>query len=399
MTFPAIRLPPGAVRERNKLATGKDPEGCKRPLRFEAASAAKQHPFKEQQQYIYADAVCCAQKWLGVCDGVSGVQKMGIAPDLLPRELLAQCQKVMSSSPDMHMNGENGSWVLSVLKKAFAGTSSLGATTVLLAGIEDCQRLAVVTLGDCAMILLRPTSGDNLRSTFRSQRVMMGEKTPAQVLRLPHQVTGEQKELVEDFRLDTVQIKHGDVLVLGSDGLFDNLSDEAITNIVQRHCTQCSFDEQGHASARSRSRPLVQQLPVLYKGRPVPSVLQLQQAAASLVDAAIQNVILVADQPAAMPLVARGNPDDTTAIVAVVVEEGRNTDSDSEIELHDVYPDAEAMLNKVACPDQRVCSAGIWPVCCYAAAIDRDDNEDSEAEVSSDHPDTEHGQVPSCCIS
>ena len=24
---------------------------------------------------------------------------------------------------------------------------------------------------------------------------------------------------------------------------------------------------------------------------------------------------------------------------------------------------------------------GIWPVCCYAAAIDRDDNEDSEAEA------------------
>ena len=70
------------------------------------------------------------------------------------------------------------------------------------------------------------------------------------MLRLPHQVTGEQKELVEDFRLDTVtrpiptrrhkeghsqqkllmkvqvQIKHGDVVVLGSDGLFDNLSDE-----------------------------------------------------------------------------------------------------------------------------------------------------------------------------
>ena len=70
--------------------------------------------------------------------------------------------------------------------------------------------MAVVTLGDCAMLLLRrphglsnttcaadnalsdvsylrfyltrPTNGDNLRSTFRSQRVMMGEKTPAQAL-------------------------------------------------------------------------------------------------------------------------------------------------------------------------------------------------------------------------
>ncbi|CAE7489483.1 unnamed protein product [Symbiodinium natans] len=283
-------------------------------------------------------------------------------------------------------------------QEAFAGTSSLGATTVLLAGIEDCQRLAVITLGDCALLVLRPTNGDDLRSTFRSQRVMMGEKTPAQVLRLPHQITGEQKELLEDFRLDMVQIKHGDVVVLGSDGLFDNLSDEAITHIVQNHCTQGDHDDEGpNSAAKSRSRPLVQQLPVLYKGRTVPSVTQLQQAAISLVDAAIQNVVLVADHPAAVPLVARGNPDDTTAIVAVVVEEGRPTDSDSEIELHDIYPHAEAMLNKVVCPDRPVCSAGIWPVCCYTAAIDRDDNEDSE--VSSDHMDTDPPQAGSCSIS
>ena len=35
----------------------------------------------------------------------------------------------------------------------------------------------------------------------------MGEKTPAQVLRLPHQITGEQKELMEDCRLDTVNVR------------------------------------------------------------------------------------------------------------------------------------------------------------------------------------------------
>ena len=103
--------------------------------------------------------------FIAVADSMASTYGMpGIAPDLLPRELLAQCQKadcvlatlqacdgtvsnvasclgvaskshflitafdvssksavhaaseVMSSSPDMHMNGENGSWVLSVLK-------------------------------------------------------------------------------------------------------------------------------------------------------------------------------------------------------------------------------------------------------------------------------------------
>eukprot|EP00435_Cladocopium_sp_Y103_P030571 s1501_g7.t1 len=114
------------------------PDEAKKSLRFEAASAARQHPFKEQQQYIYADAVCYGSKWLGVCDGVSGVQKMGIAPDVLPRELLMQCQKVMDSCA----RDEHGAWVLSMLKEAFAGTSALGATTVLLACIEVEHRLS-----------------------------------------------------------------------------------------------------------------------------------------------------------------------------------------------------------------------------------------------------------------
>lgn len=82
----------------------------------------------------------------------------------------------------------------------------------------------MMTLGDCALLLLRPRPfvgqkswlrpmGGELRRSFRSEKVMMGEKTPAQalngppwlfkqVLRLPHQITGEQKELVEDCRLD-----------------------------------------------------------------------------------------------------------------------------------------------------------------------------------------------------
>jgi len=360
------------------------PDEAKKPLRFEAASAARQHPFKEQQQYIYADAVFYGSKWLGVCDGVSGVQKMGIAPDVLPRELLMQCQKVMESCA----RDEHGAWVLSMLKEAFAGTSALGATTVLLACIEDCQRLALITLGDCALLQLRPVpSGDGgLRRSFRSQRVMMGEKTPAQVLRLPHQITGEQKELVEDCRLDLVNIKHGDLIVLGTDGLFDNLSDEAITEIVQRYCSQGDGDS--GLVTRKQSR-LVQQLPVLYKA-PLPSASQLQQAAIGLVDAAIRNVVLVPDSAAA-PLVARGNPDDTTVIVALVVEEGRQLESDSEVELQSVYPEAEAILSKAACTDRGVCSTGFWPICCYSAAIDRDDHEDSE--LSSEHMDDDSRKV------
>eukprot|EP00438_Fugacium_kawagutii_P022712 Skav203981 [mRNA] locus=scaffold94:862769:863716:- [translate_table: standard] len=309
---------------------------------------------------------------------------MGIAPDVLPRELLSQCQKVMDSC----VRDEHGAWVLTMLKEAFAKTTAMGATTVLLACIEDAQRLALITLGDCGLLQLRPSNGDELRRFFRSQRVMMGEKTPAQVLRLPHQITGEQKELVEDCRLDMVNIKHGDLIVLGTDGLFDNLSDEAITDIVQRFCAQGEGDS--GLVTRKQSR-LVQQLPVLYKARPLPSAAQLQQAAIGLVDAAIRNVVLVPDSAAA-PMVARGNPDDTTAIVALVVEEGRALESDSEVELQDVYPAAEAILSKTACTDRGICSTGWpWPICCYASAIDRDDNE--ESDLSSERMDDDSHKV------
>ena len=39
-----------------------------------------------------------------------------------------------------------------------------------------------------------------------------------------------------------------------------------------------------------------------------------------------------------------------------------------QVELHDVYPHAEALLAKGACADRGVCSAGWWgPVCCTSA--------------------------------
>merc|ERR1740117_2036690 len=49
-------------------------------LRFHSASAIQQHPIKRDQQMIQADAVEESPSLLGVCDGVSEVQKMGIRP-------------------------------------------------------------------------------------------------------------------------------------------------------------------------------------------------------------------------------------------------------------------------------------------------------------------------------
>eukprot|EP00931_Biecheleriopsis_adriatica_P118904 TRINITY_DN94208_c0_g1_i1.p1 TRINITY_DN94208_c0_g1~~TRINITY_DN94208_c0_g1_i1.p1 ORF type:complete len:412 (-),score=79.64 TRINITY_DN94208_c0_g1_i1:24-1199(-) len=364
---PPTRRPPG-----EDLISGK-------PLRFLTAWAGRQHPLKQQQKYVYADAVSCSSKWLGVCDGVSGVQKMGYSPDALPHELLDQCQKVMAEQFGVGSNQGScdGAWLLSVLQAAFAATSSIGATTVLLAGIEDCQRMAVGSVGDCALLLLRPSQSFELCREFRSQKVMYGN-APTQVVRLPRD--GAIREFVESCYVDTVHIRHGDLLVLGSDGIFDNLTDEEVTGIVQRIC----------APSRPECRNLVEQMSPLGTPAPLTSVIQLQCAAKSLVDAAIENAY---PEPVSRPAGGgQRNPDDTTCIVALVVEEqgpmmepapGSDTEEDT-------TPVQEGMLQKATVCTTKVkevhSTGGLsfFPECCQTACIEEDFEEASEEASAHD---------------
>jgi len=301
-----------------------------RPLRFISASAARQHPEKRRKGFTYADAVAEAPQLLGVCDGVSGVQALGLSPAQLPVELLSKCLQVIEERISRAGTGllpaeGDGQWLVEMLKEAYDETESLGATTVLLAAIEDGQRLVVTNIGDCGLLLLRPVPYQSSRLTceFRTVPTRYDVNRPVQIARLANVSVAEVHLVMETATIDTVSCQAGDLLVLGSDGIFDNLKDEDISQIVEDHCIRASCLEYAPGtppSARgSRPQPFVD-LASFPLDRQPPTAAQLRLASEALVDAAINAVTA-----SVRPETAFGNADDTTALVAAIVEvDGEN---------------------------------------------------------------------------
>jgi len=294
---------PQAVRLASSVR-GAD-EAC---LSFTSASASRQHPAKTSTGIVNADAIEEGFTHLGICDGVSGVHHLGIPPDELPWELLRSCRaRLQLPSGRPEAEAEDRSWITGLIADAYDGTQAYGATTLLLAVLRGSD-LINANIGDCSLLVLRPQSFQplQLRVIFKSEPGRYDARRPVQVQRLMGFSDENAHDVIRKASVSTTPVRHGDIVVLGSDGLFDNLRDEEIQRVLERRCggTNGSVPHRG----------------------------QLQQAAGALVNAAISNVNL--DNTGARQMdpwhvpgmdAPSNNADDTTALVAVLVAADAST--------------------------------------------------------------------------
>lgn len=282
-------------------------EGCH--LRFNTGSSSRQHPAKQAQGIPNADATEESPMLVGVCDGVSGCTKLGISPEVLPQEILSACR---TKSKEWIAKASNsivadGHWLIDLMQDAFDSTSSMGATTMLLASIHDTGTVMTANIGDCSLVILRVIPAGvapaRLQVIFKTTPTRYEASKPVQVQRLPHMPEERTHTVIRGSKLDTCPVQSGDYMVMGSDGLWDNLQDEDILRVVERHC------------------PLDRAAPTA----------ALNEAAAALVNTAIAHAQpnkKDAQQNKQWPPWHTGeeepkmkmNPDDTTALVAAVVE-------------------------------------------------------------------------------
>lgn len=269
-----------------------------RPLCFLSASASSQHPLKTASGIPNADAVEEGRNHLGLCDGVSGVFNLGIPPHELPKDLLNKCgevlRDVLRSGRFRNELDDAGDWLRKAVQNAYEQTQALGATTLLLAALKDNQ-LWTACLGDSALLVLRPTALRPLRlhPVLRTTPGRYDAQRPIQVQRLPEISCAQVRSVIEGALIKRFYVRPGDVIVLGSDGLFDNLEDHEITKIIQE-----TWD-----SRFSGPGPQTNALPTRA---------DLARIAQCLVNAAIKGV------SAARP---NSNADDTTALVALVLQD------------------------------------------------------------------------------
>ena len=187
---------------------------CVKPLKLVSGSCYLPHPDKEATGGEDAHFICAEEQALGVADGVGGWAELGIDAGYYSRELMSNSVNAIQDEPKGSIDPAR------VLEKAHTSTKSQGSSTACIIALTD-QGLNAVNLGDSGFMVVREG-----HTVFRS---------PVQQhdFNFTYQLeSGSNGDLPSSGQVFTVAVAPGDVIIAGTDGLFDNLYNNEITAIV-----------------------------------------------------------------------------------------------------------------------------------------------------------------------
>ena len=153
----------------------------------------------------------------GVADGVGSWIRHGVDAGAFAREFMSLCNANMEISSRC---SPSGCPLIDVLRRALADTTARGTSTACIGEVVG-NSLRVANIGDSGFLLVR----DGVVA-FHSPPQQKRFNCPRQIGRAS---AGDSLEMTQSFAVDLVP---GDVVVVGTDGLFDNLFDEEIAALV-----------------------------------------------------------------------------------------------------------------------------------------------------------------------
>ncbi|XP_066308372.1 probable protein phosphatase 2C 1 isoform X1 [Miscanthus floridulus] len=188
-----------------------------------------------------------------IADGVSGWAEKDVNPALFSRELMRNSSNFLN---DEELQVSRDPQIL--LRKAHAATSSIGSATVIIAKLEKTGTLKIASVGDCGL------------KVIRKGQVMFSISPQEHYFDCPYQISSEAVgQTYQDALVCSVNLMEGDIIVSGSDGLFDNIFDQEIVSIIsespgvheaakalaelaRKHSVDVTFDSPYSMEARSR---------------------------------------------------------------------------------------------------------------------------------------------------
>lgn len=183
-------------------------------LKLQSGSCYLPHPAKEASGGEDAHFICEDEQVVGVADGVGGWAEVGVNAGLYSRELMAYSVAAIKEEPKGSVNPSR------VLEKAYSFTKAAGSSTACIIALTD-QGIHAVNLGDSGFIVVRDGS------TIFSSPVQQHD------FNFTYQLgSSPGGDLPSSAQVFTFTVAPGDVIVAGSDGLFDNLFNNEITAVV-----------------------------------------------------------------------------------------------------------------------------------------------------------------------
>jgi len=156
---------------------------------------------------------------IGVADGVGGMTKLGVDSKMFSRNLCLFAEQGV-----MKRQVTNP---LSLAKYAFSKVSVNGASTLLIVNGENANEVEVYNIGDSQLGVWRSGKGwvhisDEQEHDFNQ---------PFQLGRLKKYMADRPDEGTSY----TIETKKNDILILASDGLWDNLFPDEVSDLVATH--------------------------------------------------------------------------------------------------------------------------------------------------------------------
>ncbi|BAU00112.1 protein phosphatase 2C 55 [Vigna angularis] len=209
-------------------------------LKMLSGSCYLPHPDKEETGGEDAHFICADEHAIGVADGVGGWADVGVNSGLFSRELISNSVRAIQEEPQGSFNPTR------VLEKAHSNTKAKGSSTACIVALTD-KGLHAINLGDSGFIVVRdgctifqsPVQQHDFNFTYQLE-------------------SGNGGDLPSSAEVFTIPVASGDVVIAGTDGLFDNLYNSEITAVVV-HAIRAGLEPQVTAqkiAALARQRAL-----------------------------------------------------------------------------------------------------------------------------------------------
>ena len=227
----AAQRPAATVLGARCMSTG--PIGCW----MVSMSINLPHPDKKKAGGQGEDAVFHSTFSLGVADGVGGWAESGIDAGGYSRSLVAHCANALGAG---EAGPERPPYDLAqVADGAWRATQAMGSSTLCLASVGPGMTLRTFNLGDSGWLHLR-LGGGNLFSEgwAKHHKAVWGvvDRSTAQThyFNCPLQLgtgSADEPSMADQKELE---VRPGDIVVLGTDGLLDNLFEGDVASALGR---------------------------------------------------------------------------------------------------------------------------------------------------------------------
>jgi serine/threonine protein phosphatase PrpC len=189
---------------------------------FQRAARCKPHPLKALSGG--EDAYVAMPYLMGVADGVGSWAARGVDSGRYSRTLMKAAHDYAAEEAcygNAHVAPQDA------LRHAYEeGKEVTGTSTVLLASICN-QAVDVLCLGDSGCMIMRPDfAGDDEDVLYRSDEQQ-------HQLNFPFQLGTASADRPEHAAHARVPVQAGDVVVLATDGIFDNVYDGDINQLIR----------------------------------------------------------------------------------------------------------------------------------------------------------------------